>query len=578
MDVAAQGRVHPQERIDEYVGKGWWTAETGDQLFRDRVAEFPDKIALVDPANRAVLTGGEPRSLTWTELEREVTHLAAELLARGVGPGDVVGVQLPNYGELIQVYLAAWSVGAGVSPLAMQYREHEVETMLGKAHVRVHIVPARFGGRAIAEEALAVKEKLPTLEHVIVFAPESETDDLPEGVEVVHPGAATELERAQVEKVIAALPDDPNRLATICWTSGTESSPKGVRRAHYDWMLFSWCTTEAPNITADDVLLNPFPTINMAGINGMLLPWLRTGARLVQHHPFDVPTYFRQIATERVTYTLAPPAVLWMVLKSEEMQKKVDLSSLTRIGSGSAPLQPAMVRGFQEQFGLMVINFFGSNEGICLLSNPEDFPDPDLRAQFFPRYGEGREFSGRPGQWMRLKLIDPESGDVITENGRVGELYIGGPQMFGGYAQGAQATDLEDADGYIATGDLFEIAGDAGEYLRYVDRAKDMVIRGGMNIAPAELEALIAEHPAVAEVAVIGDPDEQMGERVAAVVALRPDASLSLEELVSFLRARKIASFKLPERLEIVPMLPRNPVGKVLKRDLRQRAGQPAPA
>ncbi len=138
-------------------------------------------------------------------------------------------------------------------------------------------------------------------------------------------------------------------------------------------------------MVVDDVLLNPFPMINMAGINGMLLPWLvMGGATLVQHHPFDAPTFFRQIAVERVTYTIAPPALMWMLLNNEDLLAKIDLSSLTRIGSGSAPLQPAMVRGWQKRFGLSVINFFGSNEGVSLLSSPEDFPDPDIRAQFFP--------------------------------------------------------------------------------------------------------------------------------------------------------------------------------------------------
>ena len=168
--------------------------------------------------------------------------------------------------------------------------------------------------------------------------------------------------------------------------------------------------------------------------------------------------------------------------------------------------------------------------------------------------------------------IDTESGEVITEAERPGELYLDGPQLFAGYVNGAKLADPFDAEGYLKTGDMFEIAGDRGQYLRYVDRAKDLIIRGGMNIAPVALEQLITEHPAVLEVAVVGDPDEVLGERVAAVVVLRPEAELSLDELVEFLRDRKIASFKLPERLQVIDALPRNPVGKVLKRELRKQA------
>lgn len=384
-----------------------------------------------------------------------------------------------------------------------------------------------------------------------------------------------------------ANPNDPNDCTTICWTSGTEGQPKGVMRAHYDWLNFSWAVVDALNghgsgseedsadigeLDHNDVLLNPFPLINMAGINGMLLPWLRTGCVLVQHHPFDPPTFFAQVAQERVTCTILPPALLWMLLNNEQLLSQVDLSSLTRLGSGSAPLQPAMVRGWQEKMGLRVINFFGSNEGVALLSSGEDFPDPDDRANFFPRYGaEGADWSSRVSKWVRVKLIDTETGEVITESGRPGELYIDGPQLFAKYVNGEQLANPFDSEGYLKTGDMFEIAGDKQQFLRYVDRAKDLIIRGGMNIAPVALEQLITEHPAVLEVAVVGDPDEKLGERVAAVVVLRPEAELTLDELVDFLRERKIASFKLPERLQIIDALPRNPVGKILKRELRKQ-------
>ncbi len=142
--------------------------------------------------------------------------------------------------------------------------------------------------------------------------------------------------------------------------------------------------------------------------------------------------------------------------------------------------------------------------------------------------------------------------------------------MFAGYLNPERRASPFDDRGFLRTGDVFEIAGDRNQFLHYLDRAKDLVIRGGMNIAPAELEGLIADHPAVAEVAVVGDPDEVLGERVAAVVTLRPGTELTLEELVAFLRKQHIASYKLPERLEVRDELPRNPVGKVLKRELRR--------
>lgn len=561
--------LHRAERVEKYRSLGWWTDETIDQVFRDQVAARPEAVAVVDPANRADLVGSPPRRVTWAELDAEVDGLAAQFLERGLSRGDVLGVQIPNGIELVTTYLAAWSLGIVVSPLAMQYREHELIAMAQRASFAALLTVGRFGDRSPAADALSVRDQL-DLRWIATFgaAEESITATHPD-VEHLTPQPADDATRADLAQRRADDPVDPNDLVTVCWTSGTEGVPKGVMRAHCDWLAFSWFTLDAPRLTADDVILNPFPMINMAGINGVMMPWLRSGGTLVQHHPFDAPTFFGQIARERVSYTLAPPALLWMLLNNEQMLSQVDLSSLTRIGSGSAPLQPAMVRGWQERFGIRVINFFGSNEGIGLMSSAEDFPDPDDRARFFPRYGaEGVDWSSRASTWITLRLVDQSTGQEITEPGVPGELQIDGPFLFGGYIGLPPEAGLAD-DGYLKTGDVFEIAGDRQHYLRYVDRAKDLVIRGGMNIAPAELEGLIVEHPAVAEVAVVGDPDETLGERVAAFVSLNEGASLTLDDLVEFLRDRKIASFKLPERLEIRDTLPRNPVGKLLKRELR---------
>ncbi|TQM62247.1 class I adenylate-forming enzyme family protein [Humibacillus xanthopallidus] len=565
--------LHPQARVADYQARGWWTDETVDQLFAQQVRTRGEELAVVDPANREALLGSPPRRLTWAELDAEVTHLAAALLDLGLGRGDVIGVQLPNAVELVEVYLAAWSIGVVVSPLPMQYREREVLGMGTQADFAAYVTLARWGDRSPAADVLALRDRLPSLHHVIALGPAAEGGDLAEGVLTIHPASADDTERARLESHVASDPNDANDCLTICWTSGTESEPKGVPRCHLDWLAICWATVDAPRVTADDVLLNPFPMVNMAGINGMFLPWLRTGCVLVQHHPFDLPTFLAQIATERVTYTVAPPALLWMLLHNEPLLAQVDLSSLTRIGSGSVPLQPAMVRGWQEKHGIGIINFFGSNEGVGLLSSPDDFPDPDERAQFFPRYGApGTTWSSRVSEWIDVRLVDLVTGEDITEPGVPGEMRLNGPTVFAGYLHGERLASPFDERGYLRSGDLFEIAGDRGQFLHYLDRAKDLIIRGGMNIAPAEIEGLIAEHPAVVDVAVIGDPDEVLGERVAAVVSLAPGQSLTLEELVDFMRGQHIASFKLPERLEVRDDLPRNPVGKILKRLLRTPA------
>ncbi len=364
----------------------------------------------------------------------------------------------------------------------------------------------------------------------------------------------------------------PADAVTLCWTSGTEATPKGVPRDANTWNVLGAGCAFAPQLTADDVILSTFPLVNMAGFGGVLVPWLLTGARLVQHHPFDMPTFLAQIERERVSYTLAPPALLVGMLRAPGLLEGADLSSVRVIGSGSAPLSGGLIGAWRDRFGIEVTNFFGSNEGVPLVSDQFTVPDPDARAAYFPRFGgPGLTWANPASVGVRTRLVDLDTGKEVTDPGVPAELRVAGPTIFAGYWAGAG--DPFDEQGYFRSGDLFAIAvDDDGDpsLLRYVDRARDIVVRGGTNISPAEVEGLLAQHPAVAEVAVVGVPDDVLGERTAAVVvAAQGVAPPSLDALVAMLREQRIASYKLPERLEVVDALPRNPFGKVLKRELR---------
>lgn len=557
-------RLHPAERIAEFVAAGWWrqdAAWTWDALFRSRVAERPDVIAVVDPVNREALLGSPPRRLTWAELDLEVDALAAALRERGVGRETVVGTQLPNTVELVVAYLACTRLGAIISPFPMPYREYELTQLAAVAEVSAFLTVGRFGGRRHAAEVLAVAAELPGTVPVLAWG-----SDLPDGVESLDV-LPTPME------VVPRLEQHPADVVTLCWTSGTESTPKGVPRCANGWNVIGQGCVAAAELGEDDVILSPFPLVNMSGFGGVFAPWLLSGVRLVQHHPFDLSTFLGQIAAERVTYTLAPPALLTGMLRAPGLLEAADLSSLRAIGSGSAPLSGALIREWRDRFGIEITNLFGSNEGVPLISDPFTVPDPDARAAYFAWFGgPGLSWPNPASAGVRSRLVDIATGEEITEPGRPGELRVAGPTIFSGYWGGEG--DPFDENGYYRSGDLFEIAAADPRLLRYVDRARDLIVRGGQNISPAELEALLVEHPAVAEVAVIGLPDEVLGERTTAVVVPMPETQPpTLDELVALLRLRKIASYKLPERLEIVDALPRNPVGKVLKRELRHRLG-----
>ena len=220
---------------------------------------------------------------------------------------------------------------------------------------------------------------------------------------------------------------------------------------------------------------------------------------------------------------------------------------------------------------MTVMNVFGSNEGTSLFSTGEAIPDPEQRARFFPRFGAaGVDWPAAFPDKIRTRLVAPETGEEITEPGIEGELRIGGAMTFDGYWKAPELSrQAFDDDGFFRTGDLFEITPEAGgRYYRFVGRCKEIIIRGGLNISPAELDVMIESHPKVREASCAAYPDERLGERVCAVVALRPEQELTLEELNAHLRAQDIAAFKLPEKLRVIDALPRNPLGKVLRREL----------
>ncbi|WP_067792744.1 class I adenylate-forming enzyme family protein [Actinomadura formosensis] len=559
--------LHPSERVTDYTTRGWWTDETIGDLLRRQVQRQPDAIAVIDPPDKRDLMGVGPNRWTWTDLDAAVDRIAAQLLRHGVKPGDLVGAQLPNCTELVATYLATIRIGAVISPLPVQYREYELGLLAPLAGFTAFITAGRIGERATAQSALESLRTTESLRLLLAFG-----EDLPDGVVPLDAAPADASDRSLVADHLTTFQADPNDCVTVCWTSGTESTPKAVPRCHYDWLAISRPTVEGPELTGEDVILNPFPLVNMAAIAGTLLPWLRCGTTYVLHHPFTLPTYLRQIAEERVTYTLAPPAVLTMLLQNEQLLASTDLSSLRSIASGSAPLSPSMVRGWQDRHGISVVNFFGSNEGACLLGAPADFPDPEIRARYFPRYGApGQSWHGEASKWISLRLVDLVTGKDVTEPGRPGELRIKGPMVFAGYLPGTAGHDPFDERGYLRTGDVFQIAGDRDQYLLYVDRSKDLIIRGGMNIAPAEIEALLTAHPDVAEAAVVGYPDPVLGQKTCAIIASAPGARPDTEALLQHLRELRIASYKLPERFVFVEALPRNPVGKILKRELSRR-------
>jgi acyl-CoA synthetase (AMP-forming)/AMP-acid ligase II len=564
--------VVPQERIQDFKARGWWGDTTLDDLFLKHVRERPDDEACVDPVNAATIVGGVGDRLTWRETGIAVDRMAAVLHAHGIGKDDVVVIQLPNIIELGIAYLALIRLGAIISPAPVQYREHELGYIIEKTGAVAAITADRIGKHQHGGMLMAVKTRAPTLRHVFVLG-----ETCPAGAIDLEPllDAVDGKSHRAAQKASKAAHVTADDIVTICWTSGTEAQPKGVPRSHNEWIIMGEGVVDAADLTPGMRLLNPFPMVNMAGISTSFVSWLLLGATLVQHQPFDLPVFLQQIRDENIDYTVAPPAILNLLLQNEALLEGIDFGRLKSIGSGSAPLSEWMVRTFHEKYGVQIVNYFGSNEGASFPSAWQDVPSPSDRAVFFPRLGEGRKWKAKLHDRIFTRLVDPETEQEITEGGKPGELRVKGATVFSGYWQ---APDINarafDADGWFRTGDLFELAGEELQFIRFVGRLKDVIIRGGMNISSEEIEGHLAGHPAVAEAAVVGAPDPNLGERLAAFVVFKPDQTASLEEINRFLtKDKQIAVYKQIERLETIAALPRNPVGKVLKRELRDQLG-----
>jgi len=314
------------------------------------------------------------------------------------------------------------------------------------------------------------------------------------------------------------------------------------------------------------------------------MTWVVNGGKLVLHHPFDAPTLLKQIPGEQIYYTMVPPALL-VTLDQLPVWKELDKNSLKVLATGGSPLPHWIVKRYREAYNMDIVNEFASNEGLGILSSRLFFTDLEDLAIYFPRWGvEGIEWPKlkeikddfRRGVMhsTQTKLVDPQSGEIITQPGVAGEMLYKGPGIFAGYWKRPDLTaKVLDQEGFYHTGDLFSIEGENADKYLFKGRYKDLIIRGGQNISPEEIENLVGDHPKVQEVAAIGCPDERLGEKVCAVVVPVPGETVTLEEIIDFVKSKNIAVYKLPERLELIETMPRNALNKIEKRTLRKKFG-----
>ena len=316
-------RTTPQHLAAEYRASGAWSEQRIGDLYAASAAAEPARLALVDPPNRLVLDGAAPRRLDWRSLSALVDATMVALADAGLRRDDVLVTQLPNVAEYVAVYLACARLGVVISPVPMQFRRGELEPLCKLTRARAVLTVLAFKGTEHARLATTIADG----PQVLVLGREAPPGTRPFMPE---PRSTDALRVRELELAASVHADD---IVTICWTSGTEGVPKGVPRSHNHWISGSVSHYDGAQIRRGDRLLNPFPLVNMAAIGGCFMSWLRAAGTLLLHHPFELPVFLQQIASEQPEYAIAPPAVLMMLLQ----KRPCSTASTCHVCAASAP-------------------------------------------------------------------------------------------------------------------------------------------------------------------------------------------------------------------------------------------------
>ena len=454
--------------------------------------------------------------MTFRELDQRVAAVAAQFREQGLARGDVIAVMLPNRCELVVSIFAAWRLGAAATPVNPNFTHEEAAHQIRDADavLVVNTDPdAPNGGR----RAISVGD-----------------------LWTVPVGAAPEpVELADTD------------LALVIYTSGSTGRPKGVMLTHGNAAAMSGSMAEVMQMTSADHCLLILPLFHVNALMVSLLAPLQVGAQLSIVGSFSASTFFDRVEQLRPTYFSAVPTIYALLLTQAE-GRDPDLSSLRFAVCGAAPATRELVRASEEFLGVPILEGYGLTEATCASAvNPIDGPRKP-----------GTVGPALPGQSIRI--VDEHLRDVPT--GVAGEVLITGPVVMAGYLNNPTATEETVVDGWVRTGDVGTL--DEDGYLTIVDRLKDMIIRGGENLYPKEIENAIGSLPGVLEVAVVGRPDDVLGEVPVAFVVPYPDVDLTPEVVISHCRER-LTRVKVPVDVDIVPELPKNPVGKIDKPRLR---------
>ena len=530
----------PEEFVRRYKQAGYWEGRTLGEMLDDAVAKFGPREAVVDDSGTRY---------TYDDLGRLSDRLALHLLELGLEPKDRILVQLLNVSDFVVFYFA--SAKAGVIPVMAlpQHRLHEMGFFAELTQARAYALPSRVKGYDYTELAEQVRQKVPSVQKVLVHG-----DDVPAGYISLKRLLADPTEERVSRNRLRQVRPDPDEVALFLLSGGTTGLPKLIPRTHNDYIYNSKCNTGFVSFE-DETYLALLPIEHNYPIVCGLQPILMKGGKFVLCQSADVDHVMGLVERERVGILPGVPSLFIRFINHPNF-RKYDLTSLKVLISGAQKLQPDLKPKIEEAFNAKVQEAFGMAEGLITLSRLTDPLEVRYQTVGFPV---------SPAD--EIAIVDDEGRDVL--DGEIGELICRGPYTLRGYYKAPEHNQKAfNNEGFYLTGDLMRRGPGGG--LVVEGRRKDMINRGGEHLSAEEIENLILTHPAVHNAAVIGMPDPDMGERICAYVIPKPGQTMALPELCSFLLAKNIAKFKLPERLELVGEFPLTNIGKVSKKDLRE--------
>lgn len=517
-----------------YKEEGWWVDRTLLDYFDAAVAKSPHATAIVAPGRR----------LTYAELDQESRRVASQFAALGLRKGDVVSIQLPNWAEFATVHLAASRLGAITNPLLPVYRENELSYILGFARSVIAVIPGSYRNWNYPAMYERMWPALPALRSVFVVNGEG--------------GGRMQPYFALLRAPAGPLPTVPmsgDDISALIFTSGTESRPKGVMHSHNTLLYGTVHIGKMLGLTERDVIWAPSPIGHGTGFEWGMRQAFTLGGKLVMQDLWDAEEALRLIEEERCTFTLTATPFATMLVDAPSAGKR-DSSSFRYFASAGAPIPQQLGVEAKEKLGTLLIGMWGMSECFVGSASAPDEPQEKLWGT------DGRAVPGG-----ELAIFD-ETRTRILPPGETGELATRGPHVALGYFNDPERTrETFSPEGWLFSNDLATM--DAGGYIRIVGRKKDIINRGGLKISAREMEELLLQHPRVKAAAIVGLPDARLGEKSCVFVIPRSEATPDLSELLTFLEARGVAKYKLPEYMVAVKDFPMTASGKIQKFVLR---------